>query len=55
MLDYLNKKMMHGIMSAQMKSTILPAVTAVAASDPTTRAKVAVYLIVTSSQYQVQR
>lgn len=55
MLDYLNTKMLHGTMSAQMKSAILPAVTVVAASDPTTRARVAVYLIVTSSQYQVQR
>lgn len=55
MLDYLNTKMMHGTMSAQMKSTILPAVTAVSSSDPTTRARVAVYLIMTSSQYQVQR
>lgn len=55
MMNYLNTKMMHGTMSAAMKSTILPAVTAVASTDPATRAKVAVYLIVTSSQYQVQR
>ena len=55
MVTYLNTKMMHGAMSASMQSNILTAVTAVAASDPTTRAKVAVYLIATSSQYQVQR
>jgi len=55
MLDYLNTKMMHGTMSTQMRNLLLPAVTAVAATDPTTRAKVAVYLIYTSSQYQVQR
>jgi len=55
MLDYLNTKMMHGTMSTEMRNLILPAVTAVAATDPTTRAKVAVYLIYTSSQYQVQR
>jgi hypothetical protein len=55
MLDYLNTKMMHGTMSTQMRNLILPAVTAVASTDPTTRAKVAVYLIYTSSQYQVQR
>jgi hypothetical protein len=55
MMDYLNTKMMHGTMSTQMRNLILPAVTAVAATDPTTRAKVAIYLIYTSSQYQVQR
>ncbi|MEP6900559.1 MAG: DUF1800 family protein [Actinomycetota bacterium] len=55
LLDVLNTRMMHGTMSAQMRSQIMTAVNAVASSDPATRAKTAVYLIVTSSQYQVQR
>jgi uncharacterized protein (DUF1800 family) len=55
MMDYLNTKMMHGTMSSQMRSTILTAVTAVASSNNTLRAQTALYLIVTSSQYQVQR
>lgn len=55
LMDYLNTKMMHGTMSAQMRSAILPAVTAVASSNPTLRAQTAIYLIATSSQYQVQR
>ena len=55
LMDALNTKMMHGSMSAAMRSTILTAVLAVASSDPLTRARTAIYLIATSSQYQVQR
>ncbi len=55
LVDELNRRMLHGTMSATMKSTILTAVTAVASSDPLGRARQAVYLVATSSQYQVQR
>ncbi len=55
LLDELNRRLMHSTMSAQMKSTILTAVTSIASSDPTSRAKQAVYLVASSSQYQVQR
>ncbi len=55
LLDVLNTKLMHGTMSEQMKNTILTAVQAVPSTDPLTRAKTAVYLVATSSQYQVQR
>jgi uncharacterized protein (DUF1800 family) len=55
LLDALNAKLMHGTMSAQMKNTILTAVRAVAATDPLTRARTAVYLVTSSSQYQIQR
>jgi uncharacterized protein (DUF1800 family) len=55
LLDTLNTRMMHGTMTAQNKATLLTAVNAVAATDPLTRAKTAIYLIATSSQYQVQR
>lgn len=55
LLDHLNARMMHGAMSAQMKSTIQTAVNAVATSNPLARAQTAVYLIATSSQFQVQR
>lgn len=55
LMDYLNTKMMHGTMSAQMRSAILPAVTAVASSNTLLRSQTAIYLIATSSQYQVQR
>lgn len=55
LLDALNAKLMHGTMSAAMKSTILTAVQAVTSTDPLTRAKTAIYLVASSSQYQVQR
>ena len=55
LMDQLNTRMMHGAMSTQMRTTILNAVLTVPASDPLLRAKRAVYLVATSSQYQVQR
>jgi hypothetical protein len=55
LLDELNSKMMHGTMSAQMRSSILTATTAVGSADTLGRAKQALYLVATSSQYQVQR
>lgn len=54
LVDELNRRMLHGTMSSAMKSTILTAVTAVAAGD-IGRVRQAVYLVATSSQYQVQR
>lgn len=55
LLDTLNTRMLHGTMTAQNKATIMTAVNAVASSDTLNRAKTAIYLIATSSQYQVQR
>lgn len=55
LMDALNQKMLHGAMSTQMRSTILTAVQAVASTNPLQRAQQAIYLIATSSQYQVQR
>ncbi|MGI8638378.1 MAG: DUF1800 domain-containing protein [Pyrinomonadaceae bacterium] len=55
LVDTLNTEMMHGTMSAQMKNTILTAVQAVASTNTLLRAQTAIYLVATSSQYQVQR
>lgn len=55
LLDVLNQRLMHGTMSAQMRSTIQTATNAVASTNPLARAQAALYLVVTSSQYQVQR
>ena len=55
LVDELNNRMLHGTMTAAMKATILPAVTSVLATDPLGRARQAVYLVATSSQFQVQR
>jgi uncharacterized protein (DUF1800 family) len=55
LLDALNQKMLHGTMSANMRSTIMTAVQAVPSTTPLARAQQAIYLIATSSQYQIQR
>lgn len=58
MLDELNRKLMHGTMSPEMRNTIRTAVLAVpsaTAANHLLRAQTAMYLILTSSQYQVQR
>ena len=59
LVDTLNNVMMHGSMSADMNSTIVTAVAAVTDPDPDTqslkRAREAVYLIATSSQFNVGR
>ena len=55
LVDTLNTRMLHGTMSAAMKNTILTAVNAVASNNPTLRAQTAVYLVASSSQFQVQR
>lgn len=58
LVDELNRRMMHSTMSATMRTQILTAVTALpsaTANDFLARARQAVYLVATSSQYQVQR
>ena len=55
MIDYLDRLLLHGTMSPEMRSSVLSAVNAVAASNPLRRARTAAYLVLTSSQYQVQR
>jgi uncharacterized protein (DUF1800 family) len=55
LLDKLNTLLMHGTMPDAMRSSIVPAINAIAASDPLTRAKTAFYLVTTSPQYQVER
>ncbi len=55
LLEMLNLRMMHGTMSPTMRSAILGVVQTVPESNPLLRAQRAVYLVATSSQYQVQR
>jgi hypothetical protein len=55
LMDALNTKMMHGAMSPQMRSTIHNVVTTIPIENSLLRAQRAVYLVATSSQYQVQR
>lgn len=55
LIEYLNRKMLHGILSDQHRAAVQTAVAAVPASNSLLRVKTAIYLIAASSQYQVQR
>lgn len=54
MVDYLNTYLLHGTMSSQAKQSVLTAMTA-AGSSTKNQARAALYLVISSSQYQVQR
>jgi uncharacterized protein (DUF1800 family) len=55
LLDRLDAQLPHSTMPPSMRGAILTALAAVPATDLLTRAKTAVYLVVTSPQYQVER
>ncbi|MFN2387000.1 MAG: DUF1800 family protein [Thermoanaerobaculia bacterium] len=55
MVVALNRIMMHGAMSPQMQSSLITAINAVPATNALLRVRQAIYLVATSSQYQVQR
>jgi hypothetical protein len=55
LVDRLNALLLHGTMSQQMRAAVLTAVQAVSVSSPRQRVQTAVYLVVTSPQYDVQR
>jgi len=57
LLDRLNELLLHGTMSASMRSSIVTALNAVPAGSNQNlqRARTAIYLVLSSSQYQVQR
>ncbi len=55
LLDYLNNLMLHGQMTDSMRSTLIDDLNNPVYSDPVARAREAVYLIATSSQYLVER
>jgi uncharacterized protein (DUF1800 family) len=56
LVDTLNRELMNNSMSPQMRSEILTAVQAATSTSlPLARARVALYLVTTSSQFQVQR
>jgi hypothetical protein len=51
----LNALLLHQVMSAAMQTAIVTAVKAVPATNALMRVKTAAYLVVSSSQYQVER
>jgi len=54
LVDALNLRLMHGQMSSGMRTAIINAVNFYSATSTTTRVQTAMYLILSSSQYQVQ-
>lgn len=54
MVEMLNQRFLHGQMSDGMRYTILNVVALYPSSDPFSRAEAGIYLVLTSSQYQVQ-
>ena len=55
LLDEMSLALLHGRMSPEMRAAILPAITAVPATNPLGRAQTAFYLVASSSQFQIQR
>lgn len=55
LIDALNQLLLHGAMSAEMRQSVRAAVESVPISNARLRVRTALYLIATSSQYQVQR
>ncbi|HJU62699.1 MAG TPA: DUF1800 family protein, partial [Candidatus Binatia bacterium] len=55
LIEALNQLLLHGTMSAQMRDSVKAAVEGIPASNQRLRVRTALYLIATSSQYQVQR
>lgn len=55
LVDALNNLLLHGSMSTEMRNNIRIAVAALPATNALARVRSAVYLILTSSQFQVQR
>lgn len=55
LIDALNQLLLHGVMSEEMRQSVMTAVTGIPASNRRLRVRTAIYLIATSSQYQVER
>lgn len=55
LVDALNRELLNGSMSSAYRQQVLNAVQAVSAADTLKRARTALYIVATSSQYQVQR
>jgi uncharacterized protein (DUF1800 family) len=54
-IEELNLRLLNNTMPVHMESTIQTAMSAISQSDPVSRIKAAVYLVVTSAEFQVQR
>ena len=55
LVDHLNAVLMNGGMSSSMRTTLINAVTQIPVSNPTERARTAVYLVINSPEFTVQK
>jgi hypothetical protein len=55
LVEELNRELLYGTMSAAVRNHIMGAIQAVSPANATKRVRTAVYLVATSSQFQVQR
>jgi hypothetical protein len=55
LVETLNRELLNGSMSADVRTQMMNAAQAVASTNPLKRTQTALYLLLTSSQYQVQR
>lgn len=55
LVDHLNALLMSGTMSSQMRTIVLNAVTGIPASNPVERVRTAIYLVVNSPEYVIQK
>jgi len=55
LIDDLNMRLMHGSMSTHLHDIVLAAVQAIPEADATSRVRQAIYLMASSSSYQVER
>ena len=55
LLDELNNRFMHGTMSPAMRQNISDAILLISANDAEFRAKTAIFLVLSSMDYQIQR
>lgn len=55
LVDHLNSLLMHGAMSFEMRNTLINAVNQIASSNPLERVRTAVYLVVNSPEFAVEK
>ena len=53
LVERLNRLFLHGTMSAQMRNVLVTAINKLPANDPH-RVRMAIYLVLTSIEYQIQ-
>jgi len=55
LVDHLNALLMSGNMSSQMRTILINAVTQIPSNNPTERARTAIYLVINSPEYTVEK